>query len=482
MKALLLSLILIATTAHADNPNWALYNDTMTTIMTGLLTDTQLRATPVPVSGTFWPVTQPISAAALPLPASAATDAKQDTGNTSLSSMDTKLTSQATAAKQDTGNTSVASIDTKTPSLGQATMANSRPVAIASNQSTLNVTTPDTTSISQTLGSLNAAVTISTVGMGTVSVQIVGGMSATITFYGSVDGTNYQGWVGMSSTGLDFKSAIVNPTSEIWSFPTMGIQSFRVKVTAYTSGSVAVSVAASQAFGGAVFPSTGYPGTYGAFPVQSVFNGIATDMSTGTGGAQTPRVVLATNSTLAANQSVNVAQINGVTPLMGAGNTGTGSPRVTISTDQAILTNAWKSNTAQINGVTPLMGNGATGTGSQRVTLASDGTINTNTFSTRTDTFTTVTNGTTVDISAKPMSKFSIQATATGAVTSWNVVLECGNNNSGFTTIATVDSVTNGTGNTQFTSDKPCLYFRSRMTAITLGGGTNVVVVILGML
>ncbi len=43
---------------------------------------------------------------------------------------------------------------------------------------------------------------------------------------------------------------------------------------------------------------------------------------------------------LAANQSVNVAQINGVTPLMGTGNTGTGSPRVTIATDQAALTTA----------------------------------------------------------------------------------------------------------------------------------------------
>jgi hypothetical protein len=40
---------------------------------------------------------------------------------------------------------------------------------------------------------------------------------------------------------------------------------------------------------------------------------------------------------LAANQSVNVAQINGMAPLMGAGNTGTGSPRVTIATDQATL-------------------------------------------------------------------------------------------------------------------------------------------------
>lgn len=37
--------------------------------------------------------------------------------------------------------------------------------------------------------------------------------------------------------------------------------------------------------------------------------------------------------TLAANQSVNVAQINGVTPLMGNGVTGTGSQRVTIASD-----------------------------------------------------------------------------------------------------------------------------------------------------
>ena len=40
---------------------------------------------------------------------------------------------------------------------------------------------------------------------------------------------------------------------------------------------------------------------------------------------------------LAANQSVNVAQVNGVTPLMGAGNTGTGSPRVTIASDQVAI-------------------------------------------------------------------------------------------------------------------------------------------------
>ena len=40
---------------------------------------------------------------------------------------------------------------------------------------------------------------------------------------------------------------------------------------------------------------------------------------------------------LAANQSVNAAQINGVTPLMGAGAGGTGSLRVNIATDQLVI-------------------------------------------------------------------------------------------------------------------------------------------------
>lgn len=121
----------------------------------------------------------PVSASALPLPSGASTSALQGTGNTSLSSIDTKLSSQATAGKQDllilelqlkanltdtqpvslasvplaagastaalqtTGNSSLSSIDGKTPALGQAVMASSVPVTIANNQSTLPVLSAD---------------------------------------------------------------------------------------------------------------------------------------------------------------------------------------------------------------------------------------------------------------------------------------------------------------------------------------------------
>jgi hypothetical protein len=88
--------------------------------VSGPLTDTQLRATPVPVSGTV-AVTQStspwaISAASLPLPTGAATEA------------------------------TLAALDAKFNSLGQKTMANSAPVVIASDQSAIPVTfTPTAT-------------------------------------------------------------------------------------------------------------------------------------------------------------------------------------------------------------------------------------------------------------------------------------------------------------------------------------------------
>lgn len=69
------------------------------------------------------------------LPTGASTVALQSTGNTSLASIDGKLTSVSTSTLQTTGNTSLASIDGKLTSLGQKAMAASMPVVIASNQS-----------------------------------------------------------------------------------------------------------------------------------------------------------------------------------------------------------------------------------------------------------------------------------------------------------------------------------------------------------
>lgn len=112
----------------------------------------------------------------------------------------------------------------------------------------------------------------------------------------------------------------------------------------------------------------------------------------------TQRVVLPTDQTaipvtqsgswsLAANQSVNVAQMNGVAVSMGNGVSGTGVQRVTLASDSTgQVTLATGSNTigalvanqsvnlSQVAGTTTATGNGVAGAGVQRVTIASDNT------------------------------------------------------------------------------------------------------------
>lgn len=117
----------------------------------------------VTASGTVavsnFPVTQPVSAVALPLPSGASTSALQTTGNNSLSSIDGKIvavntgavvvsssalpTGASTSALQTTGNTSLSSIDGKivTVNTGAVTVsASALPTgaATSANQTTAN--------------------------------------------------------------------------------------------------------------------------------------------------------------------------------------------------------------------------------------------------------------------------------------------------------------------------------------------------------
>ena len=172
------------------------------TVNTGLsqsLTNSQLRATPVDVTGNFYQTTQPVSVISLPLPSGAATEAKQPALGTAGASSTDVITVQgiaggvaqpvtiatlpalatgtntigaisntsfaatqsgawditnisgtislptgaSTSALQTTGNTSLSNIDTKTPALGQALAAASIPVVLPAVQVT--ALTPPTT-------------------------------------------------------------------------------------------------------------------------------------------------------------------------------------------------------------------------------------------------------------------------------------------------------------------------------------------------
>jgi hypothetical protein len=102
--------------------------------------------------------------------------------------------------------------------------------------------------------------------------------------------------------------------------------------------------------------------------------------------------------------------------------------------------------------------------------------------SSRSDTFTGTGNGTTVDVSAQGMGRFGIQVKGTGAsATSWTVVLEGSLDGTNFETILTHNTA-EGDGGVVWSGANyvPCLYFRSRCSALSLGSATNVVATIVG--
>lgn len=168
--------------------------------VTGPLTDTQLRAAAVPVSGTFYQATQPISAAALPLPSGAGTADNQVLVIAGLTALAGYLdgveallgtpvlpTGAASAAKQDTEIASLASLDGKTPALGQALAAASVPVVLTASQ----------------LSTLTPLATVAVTGVSTSTKQdtIIAGLSS---IDGHIDG------VEGSLTSIDAKITAVN--------------------------------------------------------------------------------------------------------------------------------------------------------------------------------------------------------------------------------------------------------------------------------
>jgi hypothetical protein len=99
----------------------------------------------------------------------------------------------------------------------------------------------------------------------------------------------------------------------------------------------------------------------------------------------------------------------------------------------------------------------------------------------RSDTYTGTASGTAINVSTGiPKKFFSIQVVGTGAAaTSWTVLLEGSQDGTNYTTIlthATADLDTT----VLWSTAKPCQYYRSRCTAVVLGGATNIVAHIIG--
>ena len=187
--------------------------------------------------------TQPVSATALPLPTNAATSGKQDTGNTSLGNIDTKLPA----------------------SVGQKAMAASLPVVIASDQSAIPVTgsfaasvIPNPDDTTGNISALNGTVSAAVEGWQSCGVVLTGTWAATV-----VPEVSYDGGTTWISVGLVVPASVANSLPVITgyvsangSYQIMGMGPMthvRVRALAYTSGTVAVRLVFSD-----TAPAMGY--------------------------------------------------------------------------------------------------------------------------------------------------------------------------------------------------------------------------------
>lgn len=123
-----------------------------------------------PISGSVtisnFPATQAVSAASLPLPSGAATEAKQDTANTSLASIDTKLSapiSTSISSALPAGNNNIGDVDVASLPIsfgaGNSDATTTR-VVIASNQVAVavkNTSTPLMSELYNSIVSLNTS-------------------------------------------------------------------------------------------------------------------------------------------------------------------------------------------------------------------------------------------------------------------------------------------------------------------------------------
>src|ERR1043165_1977149 len=71
-----------------------------------------------------------------------------------------------------------------------------------------------------------------------------------------------------------------------------------------------------------------------------------------------------------------------------------------------------------------------------------------------------------------PVHKYEVQLKGVGAApTSWTLTLEGSLDGVNFSTLITHNA---GDGSTQWTTEKPCLYVRANLSALSLGSATSV--------
>ena len=229
----------------------------------------------VPVTGTFFQATQPVSAASLPLPAGAATEATlaaripangqalmaasvpvtlaSNQSALPVTLISTTITGTVTSAGAKTNNAAAPTTDNLGALVARATA--SAPTYTEGNQVLLSVdntgalrTSASAAAVSDTntTGSLTSAISVTSPtlnGASTTTIQITGTWVATVVFEASTDGTNFFSISGLPVGGNTVASSTA--ANGQWQFETGAFALVRARVSAYTSGTVVITVRTS---------------------------------------------------------------------------------------------------------------------------------------------------------------------------------------------------------------------------------------------
>jgi len=166
------------------------------------------------------------------------------------------------------------------------------------------------------LGALNAASTLQLRGQATASVQLTSIGSLTAAFEATVDNVN---WFAVVAIPFGGGAGVTTTTANgQWTCDVAGCFGFRVRVSAYTSGSVVASVIASQ--GASVFGSTSATGNARTDLISVAGTALGTPTNFGT----TPGAVVAesVNSSAFIGTTVAVAASAGIQKVGIVGNAG----------------------------------------------------------------------------------------------------------------------------------------------------------------
>ncbi len=352
-------------------------------------------------------VTQPISAASLPLPTGAATLAEQQTQTTALQLIDNLPNTQGSTTSGQSGALALAAVTTAAPSYTTAqtsplslttagllrtdgsgvtqpvsgTVTTSPPANASTNVAQLAGTATSVNSGTKDAGTLR--VVIATDQPQLTNKLLVTPDSVALPANQSVNAAQIAGTTtvtagvaGLLAVGGNVANAVAATANPV---PVGGI--FTTTPTTLTTGQTATLqfTAAQNAKHDLTTIAGTAPSTAGKLDVKAADGDVFVRQATGTN----LHAVLDTTSTTAVTQAtatnLNAAVVGTGTAGAPAGNILTvqgvaSMTKLLVTPDSVALPANQSVNVAQINGVATTMGNGVSGTGVQRVTLASDST------------------------------------------------------------------------------------------------------------